>query len=196
MFKFQRLPVIWHEQERLHTLDWMRLLDNTFRVGLGRRLSEFKLTKKRVDELIRMIQAKELTAEKLATKYCFLCFTMDKASQQWAAFLYLGLRELLIVINLCDPACHGLWNAATNGLKPSQHLFVVTEKSVMANYRKGAWGNCPWLHSTSIAGVEALRSIKPRDRLLNKEVPQVRKELGLMGRLLQDEAGVRPEQAG
>jgi hypothetical protein len=73
------------EDERLHSLDAARLLDNTLRVGLGRRLSEFKMATPRIERLVDLVKEHKLSLEILALEFPFLALWMDKASQQVTA---------------------------------------------------------------------------------------------------------------
>ena len=98
------------DDPRLHALDRMRLLDNSMRNGLGRRLAEWKLSHGRVWTLIELIKNHKLTLAILLLQFPFLGIWMDKAAQQFSAMHYLSTREKLLVVYFADPICHGLWN--------------------------------------------------------------------------------------
>jgi hypothetical protein len=79
------------EEKRKKTFHWMRLVDNSLRTAAaGRRLSEWKLGNSRVNELREALQKKTITLAWFFLMYPFLCFTMDRASEQWAAINYMA----------------------------------------------------------------------------------------------------------
>ena len=79
-----------YEDDRSKTLLWMRSLDNTMRMGPGRRLSQFKLTSPKINQLKRHLLAHTLTLQILVTLLPFLCLWTDRESSQHAAWCYLA----------------------------------------------------------------------------------------------------------
>jgi len=165
------------EDERLHSLDAARLLDNTLRVGLGRRLSEFKMATPRIERLVDLVKEHKLSLEILALEFPFLALWMDK--EFLTMWNYLGVRERCIVINFGDPVCHGLWNSLKNGAKASGHLYLLSESGCMLNYNAGPWGSCEWLDKTWSAGLQMYATLKPNDRLLGKLFVGISEEANL-----------------
>ena len=167
------------DTDRLHTLDSMRLLDNTMRVGLNRRLSEFKMTQAKVTRLIDLVRTHQLTLAILCLSFPFLGLWMDRASAQFAMANYLMCREKVLLINFGDPVAHGLWNALKAGAKLSGHLYLMVESGSMLNYNAGPWGSCEWLDKTWSAALNCFTTIKPTDRMLGRFFDRISKETGL-----------------
>ena len=167
------------ETKRLHSLDAGRLLDNTMRNGLGRRLSSFKLTLPKLQRFTSLVMAHTLTLEIMVLQFPFLSLWMDKAQFQISLAVYLMFREHLVLVSHGDPACHGLWNSLKNGCKASGHLYLLTESGTMLNFSAGPWGSCDWLAKTWAAAQHLFATLRHGDRLLGRLFQKISLELDL-----------------
>jgi len=161
----------------------MRLMDNSMRVGLDRRLHEFKLTGIRIEKLVVAVREHRLTPQLLATEFPVLVLYMDRASQQNSFAHYLAVREKMILVYMGDPMAHSLYNSLKNGAKMSGHLYIMTESGTLLNYAAGPWGKCSWLDKTWGAGLHLFATLRPTDKLLGRLFEQISEECNLPNNL-------------
>ena len=86
---------------RNKTALWIRMLDNTMRLGPGRRLHQLKMTRQRTKQLRDQVNAGLLTATWLFANFGFLACWMDEAAEQHAAFCYLAFGWECCVVLRC-----------------------------------------------------------------------------------------------
>ena len=175
----KRRKKLFKEKPRVPTLGVIRIVDNAIWFGLGRRLYMFKLTAERLRQLKEFIVKRQLTVELLALLFPVMTWWVDRASQQWAAAMFLMYKELLLLLMMSDHPAHQHWNATLRGLSASQHEALLRELAPFANWESGPYGKDQYLSSTFSAGMDLVVALTIKNPLLRKLWPFIAKELGL-----------------
>eukprot|EP00971_Amphidinium_carterae_P199926 3967992-Amphidinium_carterae.1 len=141
----------------------MIALDNSLRVGLKRRLSDFKLDEASLDEVLR---SGHVDYSSVVVAAPTLMLSMDQGPPQYSAYWYMLYECGLNVISNFDPHAHRLWNDCKQGIKDASLMRVVLSSIVYYNYKCGPWRSSAWYRDMQSATKDARVTLTANDPLL------------------------------